>query len=291
MRSGPIFVRGMSRSGGTLMATLLDAHEQVAMSYELYPSLLEIPDPSTDGIRAAIQGLDPDKWRKSLKTIDDKNFRTFVARLPRGGLQPEGILDLFANYLDAGSDFSTIEERLRFLQTCGQLKASHESKQRWGTKISGGYEDLAQAFPDCTIINMVRDGRDVLSSMLHTGSFKRTPAEVGNSWSKGFHRFVKFAETGSVSAINVRYEELVTDSEKVLRGVCEGAGLEFSDRMLRHTELDLTIFNVSHLSGPRLAVPIDASSIGRWKRDLEPAQLAEYMAEAADTMAELGYLD
>ena len=36
----PIFVRGMSRSGGTLVVTLLDAHPDVAMSYELYPNVL-----------------------------------------------------------------------------------------------------------------------------------------------------------------------------------------------------------------------------------------------------------
>ena len=41
----PIFVRGLSRSGGTLMVTILDAHPDLAMSYELYPSLLE-PDGS-----------------------------------------------------------------------------------------------------------------------------------------------------------------------------------------------------------------------------------------------------
>ena len=37
----PIFIRGLSRSGGTLMVTLLDAHPDIAMSYELYPQMLE----------------------------------------------------------------------------------------------------------------------------------------------------------------------------------------------------------------------------------------------------------
>jgi len=38
--NNPIFIRGYSRSGGTLMVTILDAHPEIAMSYELYPNLL-----------------------------------------------------------------------------------------------------------------------------------------------------------------------------------------------------------------------------------------------------------
>lgn len=40
LEDSPIFVRGYSRSGGTLMVTILDAHPDIAMSYELYPNLL-----------------------------------------------------------------------------------------------------------------------------------------------------------------------------------------------------------------------------------------------------------
>lgn len=36
----PIFVRGISRSGGSLTATILDAHPDISMSYEIYPRLL-----------------------------------------------------------------------------------------------------------------------------------------------------------------------------------------------------------------------------------------------------------
>ena len=36
----PIFVKGISRSGGTLLVTLLDAHPDIAMQYEMYPENL-----------------------------------------------------------------------------------------------------------------------------------------------------------------------------------------------------------------------------------------------------------
>ena len=71
--SEPIFVRRMSRSGGALMCTLLDAHGDIAMSYELYPALVET-------------GSDVDLRSFAAECAPTAHFSTFVARSQRGGL-------------------------------------------------------------------------------------------------------------------------------------------------------------------------------------------------------------
>ena len=71
----PTFVRGMSRSGGTLMATVIDAHPDVAMSYELYPQLLELDDGTADRLRELADAFDAGPNLKSTaRELQPKNF-------------------------------------------------------------------------------------------------------------------------------------------------------------------------------------------------------------------------
>ncbi len=77
----------MSRSGGTLMVTILDAHPDVAMSYELYPELLKTADPSPAFLERLIERLEAGDKLKTVGHLDGgKDFYSFVARLPRGGI-------------------------------------------------------------------------------------------------------------------------------------------------------------------------------------------------------------
>ena len=89
--NSPIFIRGLSRSGGTLMVTILDAHPDIAMSYELYPNLLT---PLIQGKLSTgdfFEILSKSKKGKKLeRKPENKGVRNFVNRCPRGGLEREG---------------------------------------------------------------------------------------------------------------------------------------------------------------------------------------------------------
>ena len=84
----------MSRSGGTLMATVLDAHRDIAMCYEVYEHLLAPPEGDVgkvDGVRRCVEllgeAMSGFSLRKNSKLtkITDGNLQKFVFRAMRAG--------------------------------------------------------------------------------------------------------------------------------------------------------------------------------------------------------------
>ena len=287
--SRPIFVRGLSRSGGTLMCTLLDAHSDVAMSYELYPNLLET-DAGIDlahlskAIRKARRG------RALAASLPTPRFRTFVARCDRGGLTMDEVADLFQQLADEGHHTSQVEGRLRMVELCGLAKMHKLGKSRWGMKCNNAYDDYLSYWPEAAFLNMVRDGRDVLASQLNTGNFKNSPTDLGRSWANTHLAFERLVQDDGVSARFVFYEKLTSKPEPQLQEICEFLSLEFDPRMLAHNEQDLTVFNAQHLSHARITKSIDTTMIGRWRRDLTPEQVEEFVAAAGDSLKSFGYV-
>lgn len=283
----PIFVRGMSRSGGTLMVTVLDAHPDVAMSYELYPNLLDVEAPLD--LRQLAGVLEKNSSRQLTKAVPQKSIFTFVARCERGGLTYPDVAKLVHQLADEGRDFSTIEGRLRLVELCGLEKMKRLGKSRWGMKCTGVFEAYRSYWKQPYFLNMLRDGRDVLASQLNTGSFKKSPAEVARAWVNTHTKFTDLVNNPDAHAYMVSYETLTADPEPELRKICAFLGLPFDEAILRHTEQDLTVFKASHLSGARINKSIDTSRIGRWKKDLSRAQIDEFMSAAGDALTQFGY--
>jgi len=76
-----IFVRGLSRSGGTLMVTVLDAHPKVAMSYEIYEHLLAPSDEGHDKLESLIGARTKRTlfFKKTASKVEDKQLQTFIS--------------------------------------------------------------------------------------------------------------------------------------------------------------------------------------------------------------------
>ena len=267
----PIFVRGMSRSGGTLMVTLLDAHPDVAMSYELYPHLLELQPEEDMNKLAAVIARSTNK--SIIRRAPTKAIAKFSIRCNRGGLTMEEVGELVAEVAREGLHFSQLIGRQRMIEKCALRKMRRLGKKRWGMKCTNRYSDYTGAWAKAQFLDMLRDGRDVLASQLNTGSFKNSPEDVADGWRRTHETFENLMSRGDINGTFVRYEQLTSDPERELRRICDLLGLEFSDLMLRHEEQDLTVYSASHLSGDRISSKIDTSSVGRWKRDLSVDEL------------------
>jgi hypothetical protein len=291
--TAPVFVRAMSRSGGTLMVTILDAHPDVAMSYELYPNLLlsdaatpEFVDVLADRIEATGDLV------AFSRRVDDKSLRTFIARLPRGGLDARAVVALLRDQVASGMGFRTAAEALAFVERCASSKMSAEGKARWGLKCTARYADYAASWPDACFLYMVRDGRDVLASNLaKRPTAVDSPASMGRSWAKGIRGFRELVADPRVRALEVRYETLVADADREIRRICQFLEVDFDASMLDFHSKTLTIFGASHLSMDRITKPVDAASVGRWRKDLKRDQIDEFCGEAGDLLDELGYLE
>jgi hypothetical protein len=285
----PIFVRGLSRSGGTLLCTLLDAHADVAMSYELYPNLL------TTGPEMDLQALAMSIAKARTNSVVNqqaptKQFATFVIRCERSGLSRRDFADLLLRLIGEGHDLANPDGRMRLIELCALEKMQRLGKRRWGMKCNNAYADYLRLWPQACFLNVLRDGRDVLASQLHTGSFNKAPREVAEGWLHTHAVFEELVQRHDVRAQVVRYEKLTGNPEVELRIICAFLGLQFDPAMLRHNELDLTVYNASHLSRNRIIHKIDTTKIGRWKTDISAEQLSEFMAVAGDGLRRYGYL-
>lgn len=276
------------------MCTLLDAHRDVAMSYELYPAMLvtEQPVDLTRLARGLLAHQDINVIRRNHPDVfPSQSIQTFILRVARGGLTHHDFARCVLALAAEGHGFETVPGRMRLIEMLGLEKMKRTGKTRWGMKNSSNFADYLSVWPGATFLNMLRDGRDVLASQLNNGKFDPDPEALGKSWSESMLELEALAAKPDVRAMMVKYETLVENPEPVLRDICALADMPFDAAMLRHTDQDLTIFKVRHLSGKRLAQGIDTSMIGRWKKDLNRSQLDGFMSKAAGTLAHFGYPD
>jgi len=230
-------------------------------------------------------------WSQKLALVSapTRDMRTFISRAERGGVKHKRLGELFIEHCDNGRGIDSVEDRLQLIALCCKEKMHIQGKQYWGLKCNNNYDDYLAAWPHAQFINIIRDGRDVLASQMNTGSFKHSPTELARSWAHTHRHFRALRDRLPGQAFEVKYEELVKHPERELRRLTSALGLEFASEMLRHNELDLTLYGSHHLSMQEVKKPVNESRIGRWKQDLPEEILNQFLNEATDALAEFGY--
>lgn len=283
----PIFVRGMSRSGGTLMVTILDAHPEIAMSYELYPHLLAVDSDANMKNIAKIMSNSTARFQRN--DPNKKALQTYAIRCHRGGLSLGEVGGLVEDVMVEGLHFSTLEGRMRMTEKCALLKMRKEGKKRWGMKCLSHYADYNQFWPSAYFLNMLRDGRDVLTSQLNTGNFKKSAIDVAKGWVSTHRIFEQSLKRGDISGTFVKYEDLTLTPEAELRRICEEIDISFDHRLLDHSKENLTVFSARHLSGSRISKKIDTKSVGRWRSELPKKEVDAFCSVAEKSLIKYGY--
>jgi hypothetical protein len=155
-----------------------------------------------------------------------------------------------------------------------------------------------RAYPAASAVHIVRDGRDVVCSLLERGwlgadragrddagvaygahprfwvepertdEFRSASEARRAAWA--WRRYVSAARAAPERTLEIRYEELVSEPDAVASQLAEY--LDLDPEPLRTT----------------LSQVFDRS-VGRYGKDLTPTQLAEVEAEAGELLAELGY--
>ncbi len=290
--ASPIFVRGLSRSGGTLLVTILDAHPDIAMSYELYPNLLLSETGEQMDLHQLLDTLSQSRNMKAAsKKIEDRNLQIFLNRCPRGGLDNKDVAELLQKHIEEGQNFLNLEGQMRFIERCCLAKMQAIGKSRWGLKCLNQFEDYAALFPQAYFLNIIRDGRDVLASQLNTGSFKNTPKQVGEAWSNTHLRFRSLVQKSIIKGYEVFYEKLAQEPEQEIQNICEFLDISFDQSMLNFYKKDLDIYKTNHLSMNRISKPIDTAKIGRWKKELNEEHLKGFYSTAKAAMSVFGYFE
>ena len=189
-----------------------------------------------------------------------------------------------------------------------RLYALRFAKPRWGDKTPGYVKHtraVQDLLPEARFIHIIRDGRDVAVSLIEEW---RASGRV-MSVTRAAERWVSKISVGREQArelrfyLEVRYEDLVLDSESVLRRICDFIDLPWHPDMLEYhrsapervAELVAPDATGTLSAAKRQAKhawtssPPEASRIARWRTEMSADALSEYERVAGRLLAELGY--
>ena len=196
---------------------------------------------------------------------------------------------------EAARRFRRALEVVRRLGLAGHLRGVEQTPE-----TSFVLAAALRAYPSAKAVHIVRDGRDVVCSLLERGwlgaaragsddagvaygaharfwveperaeEFAEASEARRAAWA--WRRYVTAARAAPERTLEIRYEQLVSEPEPVANGLAEYLGLD--PEPLRAS----------------LAKAFDRS-VGRYRKDLTPTQLEDVEAEAGELMKELGYLD
>lgn len=211
---GPIYIGGLDRSGKTTMRAFLASHPNIAIPavganmetyfYRQYGDLSR-----SSNFEACLDAMLRYKHVRFLQPDPERIRREFAAGAPT-------YERLFALFL------------MHF--------AEREGKPRWGaqTGLVERYADqLFAAHPGLKVIHMVRDPRD-----RYEASISKWPAGKGRAggaaarWRYSTRLAERHCRNYPGDYLVVRFEDLVRDTEQVVRDVCCFVGERFEPGML-----------------------------------------------------------
>jgi hypothetical protein len=282
------FIVGVGRSGTTLLRMMLDAHSQLAIPPETH----FIPDvvnacqhAERPSVELFIERILKSRFWPDFH-LDPDQFRARI-----GGIQPFEI--------GAG------------LRVFYQLYAGRFSKHRWGDKTPTYLTQMrliAGILSEACFIHLIRDGRDVMLSVRNLWFGPQSIKEAAKTWVERIQSARKQAAQ-LPNYLEVRYEDLVLDTEPTLKKICTFIDLPWEPRMLDYhqtaaerlaeisRDVKGTNGNVFATAEQRLSIfsltkkPPEPARIGRWKNEMSATDRKQFEKIAGPLLVELGYLD
>ncbi|HSM06313.1 MAG TPA: sulfotransferase [Longimicrobiales bacterium] len=266
---GPLFITGFKRSGTTLLGNIVDRHPDISIFVECFFI------PRYYYAQFAFWPLSREKNRKRLA----RSIAT-EPRSRRNGVD-----------VDEASIAARAEPSLRsVLDTLMLDWAASRGSVRWGDKSPGFITKmhlLTRLFPDARYVHIVRDGRDVMLSILNKAGWERNVPWIAREWERAMARARAFGAAHPDRYLEVRYEALVQDPESVVREVAAFAGLTFNDRMLRPT--DEAELNPALSTWGQVNREIVRDNFEKWRREARPEDLAAFEYLAGHRLREFGW--
>lgn len=147
---------------------------------------------------------------------------------------------------------------------------------------------LKKWYPNARFINLYRDGRDCYcSSKEHPEITKyHDIVSFAHRWRRSIQSRCRYQ--GCSRIIDIKYEELTSKPEEIIRNLMDFLGEQFSPE-----QIDPSVYGAdrrSRLSGfSKLSQSIDSGSQERWKRELSHEETSVFETIAGKELVSLGY--
>jgi len=172
--------------------------------------------------------------------------------------------------------------------------AAQAGKPRYADKTPRNVlhiELIGSALPDARFVHLVRDGRDVVPSLVGLPFFPDHFNDAVLYWSDRVRHGRRAGRLlGPNRYCEVRYEELVADPEATLRGLCDFLDLPYSPEMLeypeRADEVVSAVVDVGHHQGLWQAPTV---GVRDWRATMSAHDQQVFEALAGSTLDDFGY--
>jgi len=308
-----IFITGMFRSGTTFMTKVLSAHPQLLVVSDPYIYFFKTyrnflyeknsaknwhPDePMSDffldenfDVLEKIKLSDlsepiPKKLKQKIrKDIEDWKIQQHPA-LCRRLDEVEG--NTFAEFYDS---------LIKLLQ----IVYGNYEITKLGTKVGWSEEfipALNRAFPEMKFLIMVRDIRSIIASQNSKkgfGSGKRPLLFYIRQWRKSVafaNIYTKLNDELKSKVYLIKYEDLITNTERTLRYICDFLNIDYYDEMLDPNKYKDEAFNKGWLPNTSFEPKsgIYNTSIDKWKSTLLPKEIQMTETLSAPEMNMMDY--
>lgn len=272
----PIFIVGHSRSGSTLLASLLGEHTKIAAL------------PETHFVRSSLYGGTPlQRWLAN-RSLEAKIKLIYSnVRLPDAGIEPEE----FERYcrkrnVNPRSSAQLLEAFLRLCQERGGKSFILEKTPGHIAHV----RELLSWIPQAKVIYAVRDARDAVSSLLRAKWTHSQPQRHAAYWAWCVRRAHAMKTAYPEQVYIARYEDILLDSARSLEEICNFIGVEYQDQMLIGERAEAVVPAWETEWKRNSKTKIDPAHANQWMKNGEHAlnSLVERIAHAE--MVSLGYV-
>jgi Sulfotransferase family len=202
--------------------------------------------------------------------------------------------------LEAASIRDRILEECRdaagFLQIVMTEICRRQGAQRWAENSPEGMLYLPlikRSIPDALFVHIIRDGRDVATSLGRLRYVRAFPWEdrhglvgCGLYWEWMVEHGRRFGQTVPGEYLEVRFEDLLANPQRTLDQIAS-----FIDQPLDYATIQQVAYG--SVTKPNTSfhkeAKTDFNPVGRWKKSFTPDQLARFERLLSSTLVELGY--
>jgi hypothetical protein len=247
LNDSPIFIVGMPRSGTTLLSNLLNASEEIYFPQETH----------------FFSQLN--KYLKNKSKLNN-SFKNFYLNKNEIYFKSWNLDSQKIDGLKDSNEKELFEELICLLQ-----KQNKKQFEKWGEKTPIHFvyiNEILKIYPKAKFVHIIRDPRDVFSSMIASSWVKIFPFEEKISQYKiscQIHLSI------SENICSVKYEDLVKEPEKNLKKIFSFTNLNYTDQILFNFNKDENL-NFSEKHEPwkqNNKNSIDVKNIFKWKNKVD----------------------
>jgi len=283
----PFFILGSGRNGSTLLASILNQHSKIVITPEEY---------ALPYVIIKYKLFNYLKWEKIIKIITDQFFENqnnFSWKIEYD--------ELYSNLIRLPENKRTLQRVIDEIYVFYINKKNQNSFEVWGDKAPKFTEFTKYIYPiyhDSKYIFLLRDGRDVISSILkrQKPTSKKTNKEILDyavwKWNKSIAMWEWLEKKSKNQNLHlIFYEDLVNDPEKTIKTTTNHIGFNYETDMLNFQE-SINFMGVEKMTHHQnLKNPINPKSIGKWQKELTNEELNYIMPKINYNLVKYRYKD